>query len=879
MPQNIKPPKKTAIYAASKLKFNVMPAVMINYKAMMITTEITHTLNEAPISDKIYAYNGKNYGRPKFELLSDTDSKGVPGQKGFQFTKDNNDDLHLNIIVKAFHSQQNVIPLDYRTVTIELQYEGTSGEVKLPLEIIQSRPVQQANVLKHIYAHAIIKNEDKEAIYEALVNLGKTSKLVVKAAIWWQKPAQKPVAARPVKPKPVPIKPKPAFVADVCTKFDYRKLIVKGNLILSNYKGNSPFGLAGLMRAMKTPFMKFRTPKDAIKALNTIKYHKLDRKCSVGNQFTYFLSGNNPPTRKMNGENCKFFTLSSISIENRRNNWCIVDKKLVLFNFGKNKTNANKALQVIKKHSFDTICTIGVANMGMTYLKRTKPVRLQTIRMFNPQLMASIATHIKPILYTKPKTPTVSKPQKIEINNEIYLSYERNDATIFQGFFDELESKEYKWQQETKIDFQNPNTSHSYYFRLTNDPNKVFFLPQVYRIGVNPETGEPKMYINLYEHENENGSKEYRINMTFHVEPYFHPRAKKDLMNDLNNISNGNIKYVDNLVLGGYQNVSFKVEERFLSEKVLFTQKITETLGEIEPSGFTITADHNLESFDVFKKELLTNGINIGKIYFDLEQETQDGVVVERSKPINVELNFKKLKNIPITVESLPNSNNGNGAVPSGFYLNNKTNIPVTVEGVELTLLSTDGNFIYDVDSSLDTTGIEWPLEINAVKKEGIFINENDIDELSVENMVWNSLVCEPYGMRANINPEQIMASVIDHATGDSQMWKLHISSPLYENWNDWSEEEKEPYNKIKGVIVEIKKDNGEVTSVKLNRENPKQVLEMASTVQQMLQNTNQENRKYEYRITNITLQPSAPGVWKNSENTSIEHLLIYPEI
>ncbi|WP_204344379.1 hypothetical protein [Psychroserpens algicola] len=867
MSKETNPPKIAGVYKASKLSYMVKPAIMKNFQALTLQNNATQMLNEAPISDKIYSYNKKNYGQPQFELLPNAiENGGLPGQKGFQFTKDNEGILHLNIIVKAFHPQSNVIPLDFRTVQIELQYKSDESLKTLPLEVIQMLPVQKPNELKHIYAHTIIKDEDKEQIYEALVTPSTASKLVVKADVWWQKPASNPPKPNPPNPR---IQPKPPRrrpqVQDTCTAFDASKLIVVQNRILIS--GKKKTGMMALFGAK--PFMNFATNQDAKKALNIIKHYKLDRRCSVGKTFSYFLSGNNPPVGKLKGEDALAFNTSKLQVKYISKRWKIVEGNRSLFDFGIDKNSAHKAFNIIKKHGFDTTCYVGRPNPEMVYLKRTKPIRLQ---MFHAVLQPRLLD-----LAIKPERTQASKPQKVIITSELNLLYDREDASVFQGFFDELESKEYKWQQENKI--ENGDISHSYYYRLTNDPNKVFFLPQVYRIGVNHDTGEPKLYLNLYEHVDDDGSKEYRINMTIYMEPYFHPRAKKDLMGDLSELSKGNIKYVENYVLGGYQNVSFNVEERFLSDKALFSQRITETLAEINPSGFTITADHSLESFEAFKHELLTNGIDIGKIYFELEEETQDGLVVKKSRPINVELNFKKLKNIPITVDKIEDFHQ-QGNVPSGFYLKNDTTIEVNVEGVELTMLSKNGNFIYDADYDLGTTGIDWPLSLKAGDKQGVFINPLDIDELSVENMVWNSLVCEPHGMRADISPEIIMASVIDRATGDSEMWHLNITSPLYENWDSWSEEEKDPFKKIIGVLVEIRRDDGEIIgSYELNRANPRHLVEMSSTVQQMLQNSNHDNRKYQYRQTNITLQPSIPGEWKSSESTGVEHLYIYPQV
>ena len=263
------------------------------------------------------------------------------------------------------------------------------------------------------------------------------------------------------------------------------------------------------------------------------------------------------------------------------------------------------------------------------------------------------------------------------------------------------------------------------------------------------------------------------------------------------------------------------------------------------------------------------------------QEEEKDGeTTVTKSNPIQVELNFNKLENIPLHIE--PSSiSYGQHSIISGFELYNKTDVPVNVGGVELTLLSSTDNHIYDVDNDLDTKiDIEdWPISLEPNNTRTILLNDNDIDQLSNEHMVWNELVCEPYGIRANIDPEKIMASIIDHASGDPEVWNLNIVCQLYKKWEDWTDEQRAPYKGIVGVIVDVKTEDGLEFSVELNRDTPDSVIKMSRSVKQLLQSTNYDNRNYQYRITNITLPPTPPGEWKIPESTSVDHLHLYPEI
>ena len=848
---------KFKMHQAQMLKLKVDPLKMKNFSKLMVNNLVTNTLNEAPVSDKVYTYNGKKYGRPLFRLFSSDAEDKIPGQQGLRFSKDNKGDLHLNIIIEAYREESDVTPLDFRNIKLKIVYDAIGKQETLPLSITQTSPVNKTNVLKHIYAHAKINPEHKEAIYEALVTANKLSKLDVDINLWWQKPKQPEAAQQGRRVRPKPITDPNTWIKRLGQSFSTRNLRIRGTYI---YHG-------------KTRLLSFRKVGDAIKALHIIRHYNMSKKCTIGNNFHYFLSGNAAPVGKTKDEDRISFNPSKIQVKNVLKRWKIVEGNRQLFDFGSNKIHADQAFRVIKYYGFDTVCYIGRPKPGMTYLTRSKPVRLQMMHRIMPAQM------VKPQVV---KPTQLSKPQKINLKAQIHMLYERKDAEVFQGFFDELEAKEYKWEHGAKIDTQNSSVLHSYYYRLTNDPNKVFFLPQVYRIGIDHATGAPRVYIKMYQKESSTEKMEYRINMIFHVVPYYHPRAKKDLMKEIAVKSEGKIKYIKNLILGGYKDASFEIENRFTKDNVIFSSKYTEKLSEIDPSiGFTIEADFSLESFEAFKKELLTsNGINIGKLYFDLEEEKDGETTVTKSNPIQVELNFNKLENIPLHIE--PSSiSYGQHSIISGFELYNKTDVPVNVGGVELTLLSSTDNHIYDVDNDLDTKiDIEdWPISLEPNNTRTILLNDNDIDQLSNEHMVWNELVCEPYGIRANIDPEKIMASIIDHASGDPEVWNLNIVCQLYKKWEDWTDEQRAPYKGIVGVIVDVKTEDGLEFSVELNRDTPDSVIKMSRSVKQLLQSTNYDNRNYQYRITNITLPPTPPGEWKIPESTSVDHLHLYPEI
>ncbi|WP_282148924.1 hypothetical protein [Algibacter lectus] len=671
------------------LKLELQPFHGIHLTNIIALLPVTNTLNEAPVQDKIYVYNRKNYGRPQFQLKPDDPEKKIPGQQGIRFSEADNGDLHLNIIVEAYRSETNVTPLDFREISIKFYYEDNGSSKTIPLSIKKTQLIKTPNILKHVSAHALIKAKDKGAIYKALTSPNLVAKFEVNVNVWWQKPA-----------------------------FTIRKARV----------------------------------------------------------------GVNPQT--------------------------------------------GKRIQIAEKR---------VKNKNV-------------------------------------------KPQSVSIKTELHKLFMPDD-TVFQGIFNELDSKNYKWEQGSKT---LGDVEHSYYYRLTNDPNKVYFLPQVYRIGVN-DTGQPKVRIRLYNKAKNEGDVEYRIEMTFHMMPYFHPRARKDLMNELSSISGQTLKYAQNLKFGGFEDVSFELDGRFSNEEDPISGEFFEESSKIDPvAGFMITSDFSLESFDLFKGELLRDGINIGKIYFDLQEKVEGEDVITKSKPITVQLDFRKLENIFLESEEIT-GNTGQQTIIHGFNLLNKTQTPLEVEGVQLTLLSIDNENkeVYDVDNDLKTNldNDDWPITINSREEVFLRLDDSKIGSLANKNMVWTNLVIEPYGVRAKIEPDIIMASVIDRAKGDPEVWNLNIVCPLYKRWEQWTDDQRLPYAGIMGLTVNIKLSEGEIFSIKLDRDNPEGIIKMSRSVRQFLQSTNYDNRSYDYQLISETLPPSSPGDWIKSQNTSVNFLEVYPEI
>ncbi len=713
MPETIakNPVHKNAI-KTTKLLYPVQSNVFHMIKFAPATTAINY-LSEAPVEDKIYQYGGQNYARPQFRLIRRGGTMGIPESDAFWFSKDEQDQMRLNLIIEAYREEVNVMPLDFRGVTMSFMYHNAQQEVvSLPLEVTETASMRAVNVLKHIHAHTLIEETQQEAVYRALTDANLMAGIHIEVEIWWQ-------------------------------------------------QANDTSPDASATPPAESPEI---TPKRwwAVKHIKT------------------------PP---------------------------------ILFK------------------------------------KVTSDIRVTT------------------------PLPTTSEPQKVMYAQKIRLHFDQGNQMVFGGFFSTLESKGLTWQYGQKVNLQDPTQPYFFYFRPTHDPDTFFFLPQVFRLQVNESTGLPKIGIAMYKENPDDEAAKYRINITLQIVPYFHPKAKKDLLDHLFNASGGKIKYISHLLLGGFKSAAFRVNPAFQDINAKLAGTVTETLSEINPSvGFTLSVDTTIESFGNFKKMLL-EGFHIGDIIFQLEQEKEGTVVLEDSKAIPVELDLKKLGNIPVHLELIPPQEAGNA--PVGVKIKNTHDKPLQVEGIELTLLSVIDDYVYDVDYTLSTDWQTWPLALSTERtEEKLLLKGEDIKELSGEDMAWNSLICEPHGVRFDVNGEIVMEQVIDYASSEGEQWDLQLRCPLFEGWNTLTGEEKAPYEKIINMLVEVKDEEGAVKSVELSRDQPKNTLRMTRSLAQLLKHTSLKNRTYEYRQKNIMATAQSDwSDWQTSESTGANFLYIYPKV
>lgn len=441
------------------------------------------------------------------------------------------------------------------------------------------------------------------------------------------------------------------------------------------------------------------------------------------------------------------------------------------------------------------------------------------------------------------------------------------------------------------------------------------------------EKGEPRISIAMHTDDKDDWTK-YRIALTIQIAPYFHPNAKKDLYNHLANQSNNTIVYPD-LFLSGYKSAKFILDSAYSGENQTLRGKINEELDNINPStGFNLSVECNLESFDFLKRELI-DGITIGHIVFELEQQTSEGDQIIESEKIPVELNLRKLTDIQLSntviegenefreamknvkgetepVESEQGSENetkeklfeelldylkehrdiqsedqeeeggASPLAPYGFVLSNKLTQEVKIGGLALTLLSKVGDVIYDADLDVGVED-ELPLSLVPGDIKGFSIDKGDIDPLE-ENYFWTHLAIEPFSIRFDKDPEAFINRLIDYASGDPEEWNLELDCGIFSNWDLLSEDDKVKFRDITDVGVQIKKPSGQIEDVLLSKDEPVVNLKMSRTLAEILNTQSIDDRMYQIRQKNYYLTREGEwSEWKDIGETEVNYKKIYP--
>lgn len=497
---------------------------------------------------------------------------------------------------------------------------------------------------------------------------------------------------------------------------------------------------------------------------------------------------------------------------------------------------------------------------------RTKPFISQPA--FETMAARSVMHTLNPILITRLIDSLQVTSGTIALKFTEIKQYTKDDTSVFGVFSDQFEIKELTWKNQSLA----KNTgNYTINYRPTSSPDVFYFLPQEFRISVNEYSGEPRISIAMVPSaEGADQPATYRIKNSIQLVPYFNPRAKKDLFTTLDKESNGVIKYCD-LRMGGYSAAKFVLRDAYAGDNAVFRGKVPDKIDKIDPvSGFTLTVDCSLESFDFFKKEI-TSGFSIGDIEFELPYEDAQGPkTLIQSVPVY--LDIRKLAGIPVDIAVTETESQ-----IKGFNLSNPNKFKIKVGGVELTLLSEIKTTIYDADYEI---GIQssWIEEFAPGQTEQVALKAEDIIVLG-EGSFWTRLVAEPLSISLTEDPEVILSRVIDYATGDPEVWELQVSCPLFERWADLDAETLKPYQQISRVEVEVQNGDSNTFTVNLTKTNHTGSVKMARSISQILKSQQLTGRTYKYRVgTHYILDDSKWTEWLSPETTAGNFLSVRPQ-
>ena len=475
----------------------------------------------------------------------------------------------------------------------------------------------------------------------------------------------------------------------------------------------------------------------------------------------------------------------------------------------------------------------------------------------------------------QPEAP--SQPQKIDLKSTVIKAYNKENSDVFGPLSAEFEKKGLNWSMANLV---KDNIGYTIYYRPTSQPDEFYFLPQQFRIKAKEHNGEPKISISMLAGGSPDKPELYRINIGITIVPYFNPKAKTDLYETLNKVSKGQIKYCK-LWVGGYKSAQFKVNPAFAGLTAAFKGAVQDTISSIDPvSGFTLNIDCSLESFDYFKQQI-SDGLDIGEIEFELIS-AEEGREITKTASIPVELNIRKLVGIPAMIEQViqktPVKENEEPKPDEikGFRIVNNNDYAITVSGAEQVLLSSIQGFVYDADYNI---GVQkaWPINIPKKQKVEVLFKEEDVEVLNGRH--WTDLICEPSGVSISTPPDQILARVIDYATGDPEVWKLQISCPLFERWTELDQATTAPFNQVHRVDVEVKNAEGQVFSVQLDKTQPVSSIEMSRNISQILKSQQLSSRKYQYRVGTVYIvDPTKWTDWLDPESTAGNFLSVIPQ-
>jgi uncharacterized protein YkwD len=115
--------------------------------------------------------------------------------------------------------------------------------------------------------------------------------------------------------------------------------------------------------------------KEARRAQQIIQHYGMNKQCFVGRpdpSMEYYLAGDDAPAGPLPGEDCTSFDPDRISLVIANGRYTIIEGDNWLLDFGRNKSEALKALKLIRTYQFTHLCFVGRPDPSFTYFRTSQ---------------------------------------------------------------------------------------------------------------------------------------------------------------------------------------------------------------------------------------------------------------------------------------------------------------------------------------------------------------------------------------------------------------------------------------------------------------------------------------------------------------------------
>lgn len=421
------------------------------------------------------------------------------------------------------------------------------------------------------------------------------------------------------------------------------------------------------------------------------------------------------------------------------------------------------------------------------------------------------------------------------IEGSLYLSIDRDGR---EGFAYEGVKSLLAWEKESV----RSDGDYSVWYKDTMSSNTYYFLPQIYRIKSCPKTGKPQVEIILVDKERSIGKVNPKVVLSFNIGPYFHPKAMRDLYDIIRRRSHGKEKYCS-LSFGGFESAKFVWDKNFEAEFGSGVKALVEDNIETNPdSSFRISIESDLDFIRYLNNRICGNGITIGQVILTVNDGINNN---KRHIPIEVNLDFKKLTNPRIVVETF--TDDKKVTFPYKAKITNEGDYTLLIGGYGLSVLSYKKGIVRDAVHDLCLKNSR-PVLLNKGESYVLELSQNQVKELLKKNnflginfrKYWSEMILEPYSVKLiEEDVKRMLFGAEDLVSDEIDIWKLDIATNI--SW--------EKYPSLNQIHVEVASDFISRIIIPLEKECNSETITMVKKLSSIMATQKKEERKFSYRV------------------------------